>query len=87
MPEDRDSALSLINGSPPAPATIKQSREVDLQAGKQSAPGKAMQDIIAGMQKGRSPGAVEQRQRASEFVREWHQTHGQAQDKERAMER
>jgi hypothetical protein len=86
MPEDRDSALSLVNASPPAP-TVEQSRAVDLQEGKRHAPRKTTKEIVAAMQKRATPGAVEQQQKAADFLRQWQQTHGQAQERAGGMER
>jgi hypothetical protein len=82
MPEDRDSALSLVKGSPPA-LTVEQSRPVDLQAGKRIAPRQTTDEIIAAMEKCAATGAVEQQQKAVEFERQWQQSHGQSQDKKR----
>jgi hypothetical protein len=86
MPEDRDSASSLVDGPRPAP-TVEQSRAVDLQEGKRHAPRQTTKEIVAAMRKRATPGAVEQQKKATEFMRQWQQTHGQAQDKERRIER
>jgi AAA domain/TrwC relaxase len=86
MPEDRDSALSLVHGSPPAP-TVEQSPAVDLQEGKRPAPRQTTEEIIAAMEKCAATVTLEQQQKAAEFERQWQQTHGQAQERGRGMQR
>jgi hypothetical protein len=103
MPEDRDSALSLVKGEHPyltepkpvfhraeqsaSPRTTEQSHEVDLQEGKRQAAGKTTQEISAAIRKHTSPREAEQRQRAADSLRQWQQTHGESQDKNRGMQR